>query len=451
MPPTSRELYQEGAAIKSFKLVQNGVFDENGITRLLLEEPAKHPGCSGTRVLKDNISDLKAQVAANHKGITLVKGLIQEYGLEVVQAYMRYIRENAELAVRDLLKKVHDKHGKVLKAVDYMDDGTPIHLTVTIDPKDGSAVFDFEGTGMEVYGNINAPRSVTYSAIIYAMRCLIDLDMPLNQGALAPITIKIPPNSLLDPSESAAVVGGNVMTSQRLCDVIFKAFQACAASQGCCNNFTFGMGGKDEESGEVVEGFGYYETIAGGSGAGPTWHGRSGVHTHMTTRITDPEILERRYPVILREFGLRRGSGGNGLHRGGDGVVRELEFLTTLHVSMLSERRVYAPYGLAGGQDAKPGLNVLVRNGPDGERVLNFGGKNATVVHKGDRLRIETPGGGGWGKPTSKRVGDDEAPETKKRARTENEMDVDEEDKTDVPRLVAGGSLGNYESMQYSA
>ncbi|KAJ3051785.1 hypothetical protein HK097_007188, partial [Rhizophlyctis rosea] len=229
MPPTSRELYQEGAAVKSFKLVTNNHFDEEGITKILLDDPAQWEGCSGTRCLKDNISDLKAQVAANHKGIGLVGELIREYGLEVVQAYMRFIRENAELAVRNLLKGVAGRLGRRLEAVDYMDDGTPIKLRVDIDANDGSAVFDFEGTGPEVYGNINAPKSVTYSAIIYCLRCLVAQDMPLNQGALAPVTIKIPEGSLLSPSETAAVVGGNVLTSQRLCDVILRAFRACAA------------------------------------------------------------------------------------------------------------------------------------------------------------------------------------------------------------------------------
>eukprot|EP00842_Homolaphlyctis_polyrhiza_P000184 jgi/Hompol1/1166/HPOL_002658-RA len=403
MPPNSRELFQEGAAIKSFKIVRGGHFDEAGISKLLVDEPAIYDGCSGTRCLRDNISDLKAQVAANHKGITLVKSLIVEYGLETVQAYMGFIRENAELAVRNLLRTVSKQHGTTLTATDRMDDGSEIKLAITIDEQSGSATFDFSGTGPEVYGNTNAPKSVTYSAIIYCLRCLINLEMPLNQGALAPIHVEIPQGSFLSPSETAAVVGGNVLTSQRLCDVILKAFQACAASQGCCNNLTFGMGGKDEH-GNVIEGFGYYETIAGGSGAGPSWHGRGGVHTHMTnTRITDPEILERRYPVILRQFGLRPGSGGKGLFNGGDGVIREIEFLETLHVSMLSERRVFSPYGLNGGGDGKAARNILIRavgpaqptNGEPREyRELNFGGKNATIVKPGDRLRIETPGGG---------------------------------------------------------
>ena len=324
MPPHSHSLYEEGAAIKTFRLVKNGLFDEKGITHLLVDVPATFEGCSGTRCLRDNISDLKAQVAANQKGITLIQSLVAEYTLEVVQAYMGFIRQSAEMAVNVLLKAVAKKYGPVLAAVDFMDDGSPIQLKIDINQELGTAIFDFDGSGYEVYGNTNAPTSVVFSAIIYCLRCLINMDMPLNQGALAPITIKIPDGSILNPCEGAAVVGGNVLTSQRLCDVIFKAFHACAASQGCCNNFTFGKGGKDV-NGVFVEGFGYYETIAGGSGAGPTWKGRSGVHTHMTnTRITDPEILERRYPVILREFGILAGSGGDGQFSGGDGVIREV-------------------------------------------------------------------------------------------------------------------------------
>ncbi len=317
MPSNSKHLYEEGAAIKSFKLVKDGVFDYDGLKTLLRDVPATFEGCSGTRCLADNVSDLKAQVAANQRGIVLIKGLISEYGRDVVRAYMGHIRENAHLAVKELLIKTCKIYGNVLEAVDFMDDGSCIKLRIDINPIDGTAIFDFEGTGYEVYGNINAPKSVTYSAIIYCLRCLINLDIPLNQGALGPITVKIPENSLLSPTEEAAVVGGNVLTSQRLCDVIFKAFRACAASQGCCNNFTFGS---NEENG-----FGYYETIAGGSGAGPSWHGKSGVHTHMTnTRITDPEILEKRYPVLLRTFGLRPNSGGDGEYRGGDGIIREV-------------------------------------------------------------------------------------------------------------------------------
>ncbi|KAG9632040.1 hydantoinase B/oxoprolinase, partial [Aureobasidium melanogenum] len=410
MPPHSRELFQEGASIKTEKLVSEGRFNEKRITELLLDEPAQHPGCSGTRCLADNISDLKAQVAANQKGINLINTLIDDYSENVVQFYMRSIQKNAENSVRMLLKDVSKRfEGQDLSAVDYMDDGSPIKLNVQIDAEKGEAVFDFTGTGPEVYGNTNAPEAVTYSAIIYCLRCLISEDIPLNQGCLTPIHVKIPKKSFLSPSATAAVVGGNVLTSQRVTDVVLKAFQACAASQGDCNNLTFGFGGNADGK-EHVKGFGYYETIAGGSGAGPTWDGTNGVHTHMTnTRITDSEVFERRYPVILREFSLRAGSGGKGQHNGGDGVVRDIEFRIPVQVSILSERRVYHPYGLAGGEDAECGKNLWVRNvakapGEEGKveeeqevRYINLGGKNTAAFQPGERIIINTPGGGGWG------------------------------------------------------
>lgn len=414
MPPTSKTLFEEGAQIRSFKIVANGVYNRDELVRLLVEEPAKYPGCSGSRCFRDVESDLQAQIAANHKGILLIQDLVAEWGLETVQTYMLHIRDNAELAVRNLLRRVAEKHANELHAIDYMDDGTPIELRITIDPEHGSAVFDFEGTGPEVNANFNCPRSVAFSAIIYSLRCMVSEDIPLNQGCLAPIDVRIPPGSLLSPSETAAVVGGNVLTSQRITDVVFKAFEAVAASQGDTNNLTFGTGGQDAQ-GNHVEGFGYYETIAGGSGAGPSWHGTSGVHTHMTnTRITDPEIFERRYPVYLRQFSLREGSGGNGHYRGGDGVIRDIEFLEPgIQVSILSERRAFQPYGLQGGEDAQSGLNLWVkqRREADGDlvpanehgivppRVINLGGKATTKFGAGDRIVIHTPGGGGFGTP----------------------------------------------------
>ncbi|WFD28832.1 5-oxoprolinase (ATP-hydrolyzing) [Malassezia nana] len=415
MPPTSKTLFEEGAQIRSFKIVSQGVYDREGLLRLLVEEPARYPGCSGTRCFHDVESDLQAQIAANHKGIQLINDLVSEWGLVTVQDYMLHIRDNAELSVRNLLRRVaREQRSQELYAVDYMDDGTPIHLRVTIDADAGSALFDFQGTGPEVNANFNCPRSVVYSAIIYALRCMVSDDIPLNQGCLAPIDVRIPEGSLLSPSDTAAVVGGNVLTSQRITDVVFKAFQAVAASQGDCNNLTFGTGGNDEQ-GRLIEGFGYYETIAGGSGAGPSWHGTSGVHTHMTnTRITDPEIFERRYPVYLRQFGIRDGSGGDGLFRGGDGVIRDIEFLEPgIQVSILSERRVFHPYGLQGGEEAQCGLNLWVkqRREEDGDmtepnqdgivtpRVINMGGKATARFGAGDRIVIHTPGGGGYGAP----------------------------------------------------
>jgi 5-oxoprolinase (ATP-hydrolysing) len=394
MPPNSRSIEEEGACITSFKLVQDGIFQEEGISERLLA-PGKRtprpgrPTIAGSRLLADNISDLKAQVAANQKGIELVLEMVDHYGLDVVQAYMGHVQNAAEMAVRSRLKELSLSKGMqakdTVRAVDYLDDGSPIVLSLTIDRSDGSAVFDFSGTGPEIWGNCNAPAAVTRSAILYSLRCLIKKDLPLNDGCLIPITIHIPPGCLLDPSVDAAVVGGNVLTSQRVVDVILKAFGVAAASQGCMNNFTFGN-----------DRFGYYETVGGGAGAGPTWHGQTGVHTHMTnTRITDPEILERRYPLLLREFSIRRGSGGEGRYRGGDGLVREVEFLDPLNMAILSERRVFAPYGLGGGGAAKRGKNIFIHR--DG-RKLNLGAKNEILANPGDRFRILTPGGGGYGK-----------------------------------------------------
>eukprot|EP00882_Tetradesmus_deserticola_P021258 GHRQ01023013.1.p1 GENE.GHRQ01023013.1~~GHRQ01023013.1.p1 ORF type:complete len:429 (+),score=220.13 GHRQ01023013.1:665-1951(+) len=374
---------------------RTAVLQEAGITQLLMapgQLADQLPGCSGTRNLSDNLSDLKAQVAANTKGIQLVQELIAEHSLQVVQAYMRFIQANAEDAVREMLRDFSLAQGLpevgTVTAADQLDDGSPIALAITINRRDGSASFDFTGTGPEVYGNLNAPPAVAYSAIIYSLRCLVTRDIPLNQGCLAPIQVVIPEQCLLNPSPVAAVVGGNVLTSQRVTDVVLKAFGAAAASQGCMNNFTFGDAG-----------MGYYETIAGGAGAGPTWHGRSGVHTHMTnTRITDPEIFERRYPVVLRRFSLRNGSGGAGKFNGGDGVVREVEFLRPVTAGILSERRAVAPFGLCGGQPGAKGQNLLLR--ADG-RVVNLGGKATVSLQAGDVMRISTPGAGGFGEPAA--------------------------------------------------
>jgi len=388
MPPHSKHLWQEGATFKSFKVVSKGEFQEAALTEELMA-PAKYPGCKGTRCLQDNLSDLKAQIAANHKGIQLVNELIDQYGLDVVQAYMGHIQANAEIAVCNMLKVIGNNAlestgQSSLFAEDFMDDGSPIRLKVEIDVECGKALFDFSGTGSEVWGNMNAPKAVSMSAIIYCLRCLVGHDIPLNQGCLNPISVNIPEGSILDPSEDAAVVGGNVLTSQRIVDVIFLAFSACAASQGCMNNITFG----DET-------FGYYETVAGGSGAGPSWNGRSGVHTHMTnTRLTDPEILERRYPVVLQKFSLAPDSGGGGKFKGGDGVEREILFRKPLSLSVLTERRVLSPYGLNGGLQGQRGLNTLIRR--DGRR-LNLGGKCSVEVETGDVFHLKTPGGGGWG------------------------------------------------------
>ncbi|KAI6075518.1 5-oxoprolinase [Aix galericulata] len=360
MPPHSKALHEEGAVFVSFKLVKDGVFQEEAVTEALMA-PGRVAGCSGTRNLQDNLSDLRAQVAANQKGIQLVAELIGLYGLGVVQAYMGHIQANAELAVREMLRGFAARWGAAVEAEDRMDDGSPIRLRVQVDPQEGSAVFDFSGSGHEVYGNCNAPRAITLSALIYCLRCMVGQDIPLNQGCLAPVRVVIPKGSILDPSPEAAVVGGNVLTSQRVVDVIFKAFGVCAASQGCMNNVTFGN-----------ERVGYYETVAGGAGAGPRWHGRSG------------------------RFELRRGSGGAGRYRGGDGVCRELLFRQDMVLSVLSERRAIQPYGLRGGSPGALGLNLLLRrDGP----TINLGAKTSVPVQPGDVFCLQTPGGGGFGPP----------------------------------------------------
>ncbi|XP_054622190.1 5-oxoprolinase isoform X2 [Dunckerocampus dactyliophorus] len=389
MPPHSTSLQQEGAVFVSFKLVTGGVFQEEAVTEALMA-PAQYPDSSGTRNLHDNLSDLRAQVAANQRGSQLVGELIDCYGLAVVQAYMGYIQSNAELAVRDMLRdfarRRRQQTGSLeVESEDFMDDGTPIRLRVQINEEKGTALFDFTGTGTEVWGNCNAPRAITLSALIYCLRCMVGQDIPLNQGCLAPIKVVIPPGSILQPSRNAAVVGGNVLTSQRVVDVIFKAFEVCAASQGCMNNVSFGS-----------DKVGYYETVAGGAGAGPGWSGRSGVHSHMTnTRITDPEILEKRYPVVLEQFSLRPASGGAGKHRGGDGVIRKLLFRDEVVLSVLCERRSTRPYGLNGGEDGAAGLNQLHR--ADGT-ILNLGAKTSVSLQAGDMFCLHTPGGGGYGK-----------------------------------------------------
>ncbi|CAF0933153.1 unnamed protein product [Rotaria sordida] len=398
MPPHSTSLLQEGAQFISFKIVEQGQFKEKELIEHL-NAPGKQPNCSGTRTLMHNIADLKAQIAANLKGVKLVQELIDIYSLKLVQAYMGYIQDNAETAVKDLLKTVvHSLSGKEnknqdqvkLQAVDYMDDGSKICLCVEINGKDSKAKFDFTGTSEQVWYNWNTPRSISYSAIIYCLRAMIAHEIPLNQGCMRPIEVILPSGSLLDPHKDAAVVGGNVLTSQRLVDIILRAFNVCAASQGCMNNITWG----DNKATS------YYETVAGGAGAGPNWHGRSGVHTHMTnTRITDPEILEKRFPVILQKFCLRSLSGGQGKFRGGDGVDRQILFRRSMTLSVLTERRVYQPYGLNGGENGQCGKNLLKR--VDG-RIINLGGKCSVPMEPGDTFILLTPGGGGYGQVNDK-------------------------------------------------
>lgn len=400
MPPNSTELWQEGAAIKSFRLIHNGVFDEEGIKKILTA-PGDYPGCTPSRRLDDNLSDLKAQVAANNKGMTLIQALMQEYGQDTVQLYMRAIQENAEIAVRAFLRQTLEKKGASFSGEDQMDNGSEMRLSVSIDPS-GTATFDFTGTAPEMYSNMNAPPSITYSAIIYSLRLLIGIDIPLNQGCLSPISVILPKGCFLNPSAGAAVCAGNTQTSQRVVDVILKTFGAAAASHGCMN--CLGFFGEVKNTDGTEHSYAFGETICGGSGATANAHGASGVHTHMTnTRITDPETLERRYPVILREFAIRKGSGGKGRFKGGDGAIRDIECRMPIRFSVITERRAVAPYGMQDGGPGAKGVNYWVKRieKEDGsgfeERWVNMGPKNLVSMNEGDRCIIFTPGGGGWG------------------------------------------------------
>ncbi|KAK8116552.1 uncharacterized protein PG998_004833 [Apiospora kogelbergensis] len=382
MPPDSTMLWQEGAAIKSFLLVRDNHFDEEGIVKILLE-PGKYPNCSGSRRLGDNLSDLKAQCTF----------------------YMRKIQENAEVAVRNYLKATHKRFaGRALKARDYLDNGSMMQVAITID-KTGFGTFDFTGTSCEMLSNMNAPPAITFSALIYTLRLLIGSEIPLNQGCLAPTEVILPRNCFLNPSAGPAVCCGNTLTSQRLVDLLLKAFRAAAGSQGCMNCFGF-FGNSADDSKQTGFGFGYGETICGGEGAGPTWHGASAVQIHMTnTRTTDLEIIEKRYPVILREFSIRKESGGRGQFHGGDGIVRDWECRHPLTFGLITERRVHQPYGMFGGNNGSSGANYWVQrtidaaDGSVGERWINIGSRGQVDMQTGDRCVIHTPGGGGWGCP----------------------------------------------------
>ncbi|KAF2141015.1 uncharacterized protein K452DRAFT_319288 [Aplosporella prunicola CBS 121167] len=403
MPPNSTELWQEGAAIKSFRLIHGGgFFDEEGMKKIL-SAPGRYPGCMGSRRLDDNLSDLKAQVAANRKGMLLIQSLMEEYSQEVVQFYMHAIQKNAESSVRKYLQETRKTKGPQFSAIDQMDNGSEIVLSISI-RENGSATFDFTGTAPEMYSNMNGPPSITYSAIMYCLRLLIGTDIPMNQGCLAPIDIILPKGTFLNPSSGAAVCASNTQTSQRVCDVILTAFQAAAQSNGCMNCIGF-FGEVPNPYGGPEHSFAFGETICGGSGATATASGADAVHVHMTnTRITDVETLERRYPVVLRQFSIRSGSGGSGFHKGGEGVIRDIECRVPIRFSVITERRAVAPCGMAGGLDAAKGKNYWVRRvknevgGDHHERWVNMGPKNMVSMQPGDRCVVYTPGGGGWGK-----------------------------------------------------
>lgn len=400
MAPNSTRLVEEGVAIKSFKLVSEGQFQQEAIVELF-NQVGEVPGCSATKKIDDNLSDLKAQVSANQTGIKLVEQLFIHYGQPFVQFYMRAIRYNAELIVRNFFKKQYDLfNGKPIEAIDYFDDGTPVKLKITIDKQKGEGYFDFTGTGPETYGPMNTPPAITHSCVLYVIRCLIDLPIPLNQGCLAPCHITIPKNTILNPSDKAAICGSTI-SGQRVTDVILKAFDCCAASQGCANSFGWGAGGKDLLTGQVKPGFATGEALGGGVGALDGYNGASATNVHCTnTRTTDIEVVETRTPVLVTRWEIRRNSGGDGLFKGGDGAIREIEARIPLRVSILSERRTFEPYGIKGGKPGQRGLNLWYQKQANDEYIVtNIGGKAIINVEVGDRVQINTPGGGGYGVP----------------------------------------------------
>jgi 5-oxoprolinase (ATP-hydrolysing) len=373
MPPESRTIAEEGVLIDNLLMVDEGRFQEPEIRAALAA--AKYPARNPDR----NLSDLRAQLAACTRGAELLAGAAREHGANVLAAYMDHVLANAEESVRRLIGGLEDG------AFAYpMDNGAVVQVAIRIDRKARSAVFDFAGTSAQLQDNFNAPRSITRAAALYVLRTLIDDAIPMNDGCLRPVTLIVPEGSMLNPSPGAAVVAGNVETSQVVTDALFAATGRLAPSQGTMNNFTFGN-----------ERHQYYETICGGSGAGPDHPGTSAVQTHMTnSRLTDPEILETRLPVRLEEFAIRRGSGGKGRQRGGDGVVRRVTFLEPMRANMLANRRKVAPRGLAGGGDALPGQNWVER--ADGT-IEELGATGSAEMQPGDTFVILTPGGGGFG------------------------------------------------------
>ncbi len=373
IPSDSVTIDEEGILFECFELVKDGQFMETEL------RDALSSGAYPARNQEQNIADLKAQIAANQRGIKELELLIKHYTTEVVSAYVQHVKNNAEEMVRRVVSRLADGSFRY-----QMDNGAEINVDVKVNTEQRSAEIDFTGTSAQLNNNFNAPFAVVQSAVLYVFRCLVAADIPLNSGCLRPITIVVPEGSMLRPEFPAAVVAGNVETSQYVVDAILGALEVCAASQGTMNNFTFG----DDQCQ-------YYETVCGGSGAMPEFCGTSAVQTHMTnSRITDPEIFENRFPVLLEEFAIRRGSGGNGLYRGGDGVIRKIRFLREMSAAILSGHRKLPPLGMAGGAPGACGNDYILRT--DGTKE-NLNGCASVQVEKNDVFVIETPGGGGYG------------------------------------------------------
>ncbi|EAZ90773.1 hydantoinase B/oxoprolinase family protein [Crocosphaera chwakensis] len=373
MPPHSTSILEEGILFDNFLLVEKGQFREQKVRDILADNhyPARNP--------EQNIADFQAQIAANEKGLQELQKMVSQYGLETVQAYMKFVQDNAEECVRKAIEVLTDGEFNY-----QMDQGAVIKVKVTINNQTRSVTIDFTGTSEQLNNNFNAPKAVTQAAVLYVFRTLVNDDIPLNAGCLKPLQLIIPEGSMLNPKYPAAVVAGNVETSQVIVDTLYGALGILAASQGTMNNFTFGN-----------ETYQYYETICGGSGAGINFNGTDAVQTHMTnSRLTDPEVLEFRYPVLIEEFKIRKNSGGKGQYSGGNGVIRNIKFLEPMTANILSSHRVISPFGLAGGEAGKVGKNWVKRK--DGTKeILN---STATIeMEFGDNFIIETPGGGGFG------------------------------------------------------
>ena len=376
-PADSSRIEEEGVVIDNAKLVENGQFLEQSMRNLLTGGPwpARNPDM--------NIADFKAQLAACEKGARELLDMIGRYGVQTVHAYMQHVQDNAEESVRRVLDVLNDG-----RFTYQMDDGHQISVRISVDRTGRRAVIDFTGTSSQHPGNFNAPTAVVRAAVLYVFRCLVNDQIPLNEGCLKPLEIIIPEHSMISPQHPAAVIAGNVETSQYLVDALFGALGTVAAAQGTMNNFIWGN--------DRVQ---YYETICGGAGAGASHHGTDAVHTHMTnSRLTDPEILEWRFPVRVESFEIRKGSGGKGQFNGGDGVIRKIRFNEAVSANIISGHRRIPPYGLAGGQPGKTGLNRVEHAD---SRSTDLAGSDSIDIEAGDVFVIKTPGGGGFGSPAS--------------------------------------------------
>ncbi len=377
MSPNATNIEEEGVYLDNFKLVDRGRFRETEIYAALTG--ARYPARNPTQ----NVNDLKAQIAANEKGVQELAKMVAQFSLPVVQAYMKHVQDNAAESVRRVIDKLHDSEFSY-----EMDQGTVIRVKITVDKKKREATVDFTGTSPQQATNFNAPEPVTRAAVLYVFRVMVDDDIPMNAGCLRPINIVIPNGTMLTPEYPAAVVAGNVEVSQAVTNCLFGALGALSAAQGTMNNLNFGN-----------ERYQYYETICSGSPAGPGFNGTDAVHTHMTnTRLTDPEILEFRYPVLLEDFHIRKGSGGKGKWHAGDGIRRTIRFFEPMECTLLTGHRRVRPFGLAGGEAGQTGENAVRRK--DGS-VEKLKGCDATMIDADEAIIIQVPTAGGYGKPES--------------------------------------------------